>query len=692
MTLSSVGAGLLRGIRIPNVGSGLITISLNNIYSLSTSQTMTGAISAGSSVHSIVGIDLNATNAANTNVYRNNIYNLFNSSASGDVSVLGIYCQSGANSIFDRNYIHSLSTVSSTAVQTGINLNYGGPCTIRNNIIRLGLDNAGNSITSNAQINGIIKNTGNGFPCYAYFNTVFISGSGVTAGPAATYCFNVTLHVTEDLRDNIFVNTRSGGGTNYAIKASGTGVAPSGLTLNYNDYFVSGTGSMFGYYNGNVSDFASWKSVIGLDANSMNVDPVFTSPTNLTITNTALVAGSPIIGVTTDFDGSLRNVTTPTIGAYEYLLTTITTANSASITYGTANVNLMGTVTPNPVSGSIQFFINGSSVGSASVNPGTGIATMSYNTSLLNVGNYTIRADYGGNGIYAGSSSNPTLNGTLTVTKANQIITFNALPGVTISTLPFNLTATASSGLPVNYSSSNSFVAIVIGSTVTVYNNGTTNITASQSGNANYNAATDVIQPLIVSSNKTLNLTIYFEGLYAGAGVMNRAWNVIGPQFGTGIADVVRVDLHDAVTFATIHYTATNVQVATDGTATVTIPGNFNGSYYLSLHHRNSIETITALPVSMAAPIVNYNFTTSGTQAFGNNMKQMNDGKWALYGGDANSDGAIDGLDMIGVENDAFVAATGYILTDINGDGVVDGLDMILVENNAFSAVSVITP
>ena len=89
---------------------------------------------------------------------------------------------------------------------------------------------------------------------------------------------------------------------------------------------------------------------------------------------------------------------------------------------------------------------------------------------------------------------------------------------------------------------------------------------------------------------------------------------------------------------------------------------------------------------------MNYDFTTSASQTFANNVKQMPDGKWALYGGDANEDGAIDALDLIGVENDAFYASTGYILTDVNGDGVVDGLDLILVENNAFYAISVITP
>ncbi len=190
----------------------------------------------------------------------------------------------------------------------------------------------------------------------------------------------------------------------------------------------------------------------------------------------------------------------------------------------------------------------------------------------------------------------------------------------------------------------------------------------------------------------TLNLTLFFEGLYAGSGTMNQAWNAIGPQFGPGVADVISVDLHDAVTFSTIHYTVNNVQVGTDGTATVMIPPSFNGSYYISVHHRNSIETITGSPVNFSGSTVNYNFTTSASQAFGNNMKQMVDGNWALYGGDANTDESIDGLDLIDVENSASLFDSGYILTDVNGDGVVDGFDLILVENNSLNFISIITP
>jgi hypothetical protein len=92
-----------------------------------------------------------------------------------------------------------------------------------------------------------------------------------------------------------------------------------------------------------------------------------------------------------------------------------------------------------------------------------------------------------------------TANVSVSVNKANQTITFGALADKTTDDTPFALTATASSGITVSYSSSNTAVATVAGSTVTIVGAGQTTITASQAGDANYNAATSVDQTLTVT-------------------------------------------------------------------------------------------------------------------------------------------------------------------------------------------------
>jgi len=91
-------------------------------------------------------------------------------------------------------------------------------------------------------------------------------------------------------------------------------------------------------------------------------------------------------------------------------------------------------------------------------------------------------------------------NLTATINKANQTITFGAIPNKTTSDAPFNPGATASSGLTVTYSSSNTAVATASGSTITITGIGTSTITASQAGDSNYNAASAQTQTLTVSA------------------------------------------------------------------------------------------------------------------------------------------------------------------------------------------------
>lgn len=81
-----------------------------------------------------------------------------------------------------------------------------------------------------------------------------------------------------------------------------------------------------------------------------------------------------------------------------------------------------------------------------------------------------------------------------------QTITFNAMPTKNMGDPAFNLTATASSGLAVSYTSSNTAVATISGSTVTIVGEGSSTITASQAGNDIYEAATPVEQTLKVNS------------------------------------------------------------------------------------------------------------------------------------------------------------------------------------------------
>jgi len=84
------------------------------------------------------------------------------------------------------------------------------------------------------------------------------------------------------------------------------------------------------------------------------------------------------------------------------------------------------------------------------------------------------------------------------VKKRNQTITFNAIAQKQVGDADFDAGATASSGLPVSYSSSNTAVASIVNGKIHMVNAGTATITASQVGNSSYAPAANVSQALTV--------------------------------------------------------------------------------------------------------------------------------------------------------------------------------------------------
>ena len=194
------------------------------------------------------------------------------------------------------------------------------------------------------------------------------------------------------------------------------------------------------------------------------------------------------------------------------------------------------------------------------------------------------------------------------------------------------------------------------------------------------------------SAGKSLNLNVFLEGLYSGGGTMHQAYDDLGPHFGTGITDQVTIELHNASNYAIVEYSSGLVNLGTNGNITVgSIPASLSGSYYVTIKHRNSIETVSALPVSFSGSTINYAFDNA-SKAYGSNMLLLIDGRWVIYGGDVNQDGIIDGGDMAPIDNLSASAASGYLVEDANGDGLVDGGDMAIVDNNSATAVSIIVP
>jgi len=97
------------------------------------------------------------------------------------------------------------------------------------------------------------------------------------------------------------------------------------------------------------------------------------------------------------------------------------------------------------------------------------------------------------------------------VNKTPQTITFNSIGAQTVGT-PLILTAAASSGLTVSYASTTTSVCTVSGATASFVASGSCSITASQSGNTTYAAATPVTESFSVNGTPQ---TITFNSIGA---------------------------------------------------------------------------------------------------------------------------------------------------------------------------------
>ncbi len=286
--------------------AGVSTISKNTIRNLSSA-----SLGANGSV---AGIELTATGATNT-IADNTIYALSNSGATYAGYVAGILLTGNTvSNLLNANFIRTLSVnaASTTASLYGIRIE-SGAATCTNNIISLG----GTTATT---IYGIYENGAATFNNTIYFNSVSITGtlgSGITNKSYALFS-NASTNI-RDFRNNLFSNTRSTtGGASIHYAAYFNYTTTSNLTLDYNDYYTPGVGGVLGYFNG--SNQTTVPIVSTMDANSMNVNPLFTNAGGLNAIDykiTAPLNGDVSVDISHDYELISRGLP-PNLGAFEF--------------------------------------------------------------------------------------------------------------------------------------------------------------------------------------------------------------------------------------------------------------------------------------------------------------------------------------------------------------------------------------
>jgi hypothetical protein len=187
-------------------------------------------------------------------------------------------------------------------------------------------------------------------------------------------------------------------------------------------------------------------------------------------------------------------VTSATYTVAQASTAAVTLATSAStISYGTS-ITLSATVTGSggTPTGTVAFLDGGTQLGASAVSA-AGAATVTVNA--LSGGTHSILASYAGDSNFTAASSSAV---PVTVNPAGQTIAFAPLETtITYGANPLRLKANASSGLAVSFAATGP--ATISDGNLVFVGAGTVAVTAIQSGNGNYSAATPATQTITVN-------------------------------------------------------------------------------------------------------------------------------------------------------------------------------------------------
>ena len=207
-----------------------------------------------------------------------------------------------------------------------------------------------------------------------------------------------------------------------------------------------------------------------------------------TFTTSALTVGAHNITAVYSGDTSYGGSTSAVLVQNVNQAPAITSANATTFSVGTAgNFNVTTTGNPAPT-----FSLSGDPLpAGVTFNTNTGVFGGTPASGTVGVYNLVITAS---NGI----APNATQNFTLTIIKGNQTINFPAITSPRQYGSTFTINPTASSGLPVTVVASGA--CTLAGNTVTMTSGtGTCTLTASQAGDADFNAAPDVVRTVAAS-------------------------------------------------------------------------------------------------------------------------------------------------------------------------------------------------
>ncbi|MFM2265179.1 MAG: hypothetical protein RLZ77_599, partial [Bacteroidota bacterium] len=351
-----------------------------------------------------------------------------------------------------------------------------------------------------------------------------VSGSGLTANLIATAPtgYEVSSDGTTYASTATFTQTAGSASGTLRIRLAATAV-PGG-TYNARNIVLSSTGAT----NVNIGTSATGNSVSTKALTVTNLtasNKAYDGSTSVSVTGTATLSGvngsdvvtlggTPTYSFATASAGTAKSVITSgyTISGAQSTFYTLTQPTlSADITKVsltiTASDQIVGFGTPESSVIAVGSYTATGFVNSETASVISGAATYTTNytdTTAIGTSGITITPAIGT--LSATNYSFDTfVPGIITVTSSltPQTISFTLSSPVAFGSGNITLNGTATSGLTVSYVSSNPAVASVSGNVLTINGVGTTSITASQTGDSSYSAATPVSQTLEINCSST---------------------------------------------------------------------------------------------------------------------------------------------------------------------------------------------
>lgn len=313
------GAEAQNNVVSNNIISGIRNYGIYNNYATGTiisGNTVSGMEANTNAVYAIYS----ASSTASADIFDNEITGISTSS-----TVYSLYVTGGTTYNIYSNKIHNLEyTGTSSSIAYGIYISGGTTLNIYNNMV---YDVRSPSGTSAPQVRAIAI-TG-GTTVNLWNNSVYLNASGSAGGFATAALYVSSTTPTIDLKNNIFVNKSTPGGTGRTVAFWKTSAGVGTLTpsSDKNIYYAGEPDAthLIGYFSTTgYQTLEDYKTMAATkDQGSYTEDVPFVSSTRIidlhidpTITTRVEGNAIPIATVTHDIDGDIREAT-PDIGADE---------------------------------------------------------------------------------------------------------------------------------------------------------------------------------------------------------------------------------------------------------------------------------------------------------------------------------------------------------------------------------------